>query len=83
MDRPICISQKDWNQAKTVGIRKQTKLTNTKKKAKTVEMRKPTKLTNMNQRIIEPENGHMKPDLGAFIHHEMTLTLNTHTPLLT
>ena len=37
----------------------------------------------LNQRTIGPENAHLKPDLGAFIHHEMTLTLNTHTPLLT
>ena len=35
------------------------------------------------QRTIGPENAHLKPDLGAFSHHEMTLTLNTHTPLLT
>ena len=27
------------------------------------------------------ENAHLKPDLGAFSHHE--LTLNTHIPLLT
>ena len=25
-------------------------------------------------------NAHLKPDLGAFSHHEMTLTLNIHTP---
>ena len=37
----------------------------------------------MNQRTIGPENAHLKPDLGALSHHEMTLTLNTHTPLLT
>ena len=36
-----------------------------------------------NQRTIGPENAHLKPDLGAFSHHEMTLTLNTHTPLFT
>ena len=36
-----------------------------------------------NQRTIGPENAHLKPDLGVFSHHEMTLTLNTHTPLLT
>ena len=37
----------------------------------------------LDQRTIGPENAHLKPELGAFIHHEMTLTLNTHTPLLT
>ena len=36
-----------------------------------------------NQRTIGPENAHLKPDLGVLSHHEMTLTLNTHTPLLT
>ena len=36
-----------------------------------------------NQRTIGPENSHLKPDLGVLGHHEMTLTLNTHTPLLT
>ena len=36
----------------------------------------------MNQRTIGPENAHVKPDLGALSHHEITLTLNTHTPLL-
>ena len=36
-----------------------------------------------NQRTIGPENAHLKPDLEVFGHHEMTLTLNTHTPLLT
>ena len=35
-----------------------------------------------NQRTIGPENAHLKHDLGAFSHNEMTLTLNTHTPLL-
>ena len=35
------------------------------------------------QRTIGPENVHLKPDLGALSHHEMTMTLNTHTPLLT
>ena len=35
-----------------------------------------------NQRTIGPENAHLKPDLGVLSHHEMTLTLNTHTPLL-
>ena len=30
-----------------------------------------------------PENAHLKPDLGVLSHHEMTLTLNTHKPLLT
>ena len=38
---------------------------------------------NLNQRTIGPENAHLKPDLGVLSHHEMTLTLNTHTPLLT
>ena len=31
------------------------------------------------QRTIVPENAHIRPDLGAFSHHEMTLTLSTHT----
>ena len=35
------------------------------------------------QRTIGPENAHLKSDLGVLSHHEMTLTLNTHTPLLT
>ena len=35
------------------------------------------------QRTIGPENAHLKPDLGVLSHHEMTLTLNTHTPSLT
>ena len=35
-----------------------------------------------NQRTIGPENAHLKPDLGVLSHHEMTLTLNTHTPKL-
>ena len=34
------------------------------------------------QRTIGPENAHLKPDLGVLSHHEMILTLNTHTPLL-
>ena len=36
------------------------------------------------QRTIGPENAHLKPDPGVHVlsHHEMTLTLNTHTPLL-
>ena len=38
---------------------------------------------NNNQRTIGPENAHLKPDLGILSHHETTLTLNTHTPLLT
>ena len=38
---------------------------------------------NRNQRTIGPENAHLNPDLGVLSHHEMTLTLNTHTPLLT
>ena len=33
--------------------------------------------------LIGPENAHLKPDLGVLSHHEMTLALNTHTPLLT
>ena len=36
-----------------------------------------------NHRTIGPENAHLKPDLGAFSHHEMTLTLNYLIPLLT
>ena len=40
-------------------------------------------LTIFNQRTIGPENAHLKPVLGVLSHHEMTLTLNTHTPLLT
>ena len=36
----------------------------------------------VNQRTIGPENAHLKPDPGVLSHHEMTLTLNTHTPLL-
>ena len=39
--------------------------------------------TILNQRTIGPENAHLKPDLGVLSHNEMTLTLNTHTPLLT
>ena len=38
---------------------------------------------NQTQRTIGPENAHLKPDLGVLSHNEMTLTLNTHTPLLT
>ena len=36
------------------------------------------------QRTIGPENAHLKPDPGVHVlsHHEMTLTLNTQTPLL-
>ena len=30
-----------------------------------------------------PENAHLKLDLEAFYHHEMTLTLNTHIHSLT
>ena len=37
----------------------------------------------LNQRIIGPEIAHLKPDLEVLSHHDMTLTLNTHTPLLT
>ena len=36
--------------------------------------------TKMYQRTIGPENAHLKPDLRVLSHHEMTLTLNTHTP---
>ena len=36
-----------------------------------------------NQRTIGPKNAHLKPDLGVLSNNEMTLTLNTHTPLLT
>ena len=36
-----------------------------------------------NQRTIGPENAHLKSDLGVLSHNKMTLTLNTHTPLLT
>ena len=39
-------------------------------------------LANRDQRTIGPENAHLKPDLGVLSHNEMTLTLNTHTPLL-
>ena len=40
-------------------------------------------ITSKYQRTIGPENAHQKPDLGVLSHNEMTLTLNTHTPLLT
>ena len=40
-------------------------------------------ISKHNQRTIGPENAHLKPDLGVLSHNEMTLTLNTHTPLLT
>ena len=36
----------------------------------------------LNQRTIGPENAPLKPDLGVLSHHEMTLTLNTHTPFI-
>ena len=39
-------------------------------------------VTKINQRTNGPENAHLKPDPGVLSHHEMTLTLNTHTPLL-
>ena len=39
-------------------------------------------IESFNQRTIGPENAHLKPDPGVLSHHEMTLTLNTHTPLL-
>ena len=32
--------------------------------------------------LVGPENAHLKPDPGVLSHHEITLTLNTHTPLL-
>ena len=35
------------------------------------------------QKTIGPENAHLKPDLGALSHHEMTLTSNNHIPLMT
>ena len=34
-------------------------------------------------RTSGPQNAHLKPDLGAFSHNEMTLILNTHIHLLT
>ena len=37
----------------------------------------------LTKRTIGPENAHLKPDLGVLSHNEMTLTLNTHIPLLT
>ena len=40
-------------------------------------------MTYLYQRTIGPENAHLKPDPGVLSHHEMTLTLNTNTPLLT
>ena len=40
------------------------------------------KIKKNNQRTIGPENAHLKPDPGVLSHHELTLTLNTHTPLL-
>ena len=43
----------------------------------------PTRWHILDQRTIGPENAHLKPDLGVLSHNEMTLTLNTHTPLLT
>ena len=41
-------------------------------------------IPKINQRTIGSENAHLKPDPGVHVlsHHEMTLTLNTHTPLL-
>ena len=41
-------------------------------------------IKNESQRTIGPENAHLKPDPGVHVlsHHEMTLTLNTHTLLL-
>ena len=41
-----------------------------------------TEVGKKKQRTIGPENAHLKPDPGVLSHHEMTLTLNTHTPLL-
>ena len=43
-----------------------------------IEQASPEK--NYDKRTIGPENAHLKPDLGVLSHHEMTLTLNTHTP---
>ena len=40
------------------------------------------KIGNKTEDPIVPENAHLKPDFGAFSNHKMTLTLNTHTPLL-
>ena len=34
---------------------------------------------NTIQGTIGLENAHLKPDLGILSHHQMTLTLNTHT----
>ena len=39
-------------------------------------------LVYANQRTIGPENAHLKPDPAVLSHHEITLTLNTHTPFL-
>ena len=48
----------------------------------TTTCRKETAPNFDNQRTIGPENAHLKPDPAVLSHHEMTLTLNTHTPLL-
>ena len=42
----------------------------------------PQSMFWINQRTNGPDNAHLKPDPGVLSHHEMTLTLNTHTPLL-
>ena len=44
--------------------------------------RSPESAAYTNQRTIGPENAHLKPDPAVLSHHEMTLTLNTHKPLL-
>ena len=59
----------------TKGVQQKAKKKKKKKKKK--------KQTKKNQRTIGPENAHLKPDLGVLSHNEMTLTLNTHTPLFT
>ena len=59
--------------------------TSCKVSTKYISMVKRYRLTKTltNQRTIGPENAHLKPDLGVLSHNEMTLTLNTRTPLLT
>ena len=56
---------------------------NRKKLSKVIKEGVDVLKARRNQRTIGPENAHLKPDLGVLSHHEMTLTLNTHTPLLT
>ena len=48
----------------------------------TINILSKNKKNILNQRTIGPENAHLKLDPGVLSHHEMTLTLNTHTPLL-